>query len=213
MALVSLKLFLPEVLPDCPGAPELVAVNAIRNACIEFCRRSLLITEIQTAQPYTAGTQQYSLAPLSSEQQLVKAMSVTLDDSNTVYPFRLDDVVGVAPDWQVKQGGVQGFIQPSPTELLFVRVPDTSGTFVPVVATAPTRVCTTVDNRLYDLYLETVKLGALARLKAVVNSSFSDPSGAAIYAQQFLMGVNAAVVEKNMESSRALLRVEPRPFV
>ena len=37
MATTAFTAWLPEVLPNVPTCPDVLAVNAIRNACIEFC--------------------------------------------------------------------------------------------------------------------------------------------------------------------------------
>ena len=40
MTAVSYEVFLPEVMPYVHDVPEIVAVQAIRNACIEFCEET-----------------------------------------------------------------------------------------------------------------------------------------------------------------------------
>ena len=43
--MVSLETFLPLIRGRLPGCPDLILVDAIRDACIEFCQRTQLLTE------------------------------------------------------------------------------------------------------------------------------------------------------------------------
>ena len=45
MTAVSYEVFLPEVMPYVHDVPEIVAVQAIRNACIEFCEKTHYLQE------------------------------------------------------------------------------------------------------------------------------------------------------------------------
>ena len=45
MTAVSYEVFLPEVMPYVQDVPEVVAVQAIRNACIEFCEETHYLQE------------------------------------------------------------------------------------------------------------------------------------------------------------------------
>ena len=45
MTAVSYEVFLPEVMPYVHDVPEIVAVQAIRNACIEFCEETHYLQE------------------------------------------------------------------------------------------------------------------------------------------------------------------------
>ena len=41
----SLEVFLPMVRGRLPGCPESILADAVRDACIEFCKRTRLLTE------------------------------------------------------------------------------------------------------------------------------------------------------------------------
>ena len=212
MASVTFDQFLPEIQPEVPGVPYPVVINAIRNACFDFCRRSLVWNEFQSQKAYTQGTAEYVLTPATGAQ-IVQVLSLIIDDGRLIPPGSTDETVQARPQWRTQEGLVEWFIQPSPGVVHFVAVPNGSGTFVPQVAYAPARDASSVDASLYDLYLEDIKYGALWKLKSIVGEPWADPAGAAYYADLFNRGIGRAVSERTRNNSRASLRVAPTPFV
>lgn len=212
MASVSLDSFLPEVLPECAGVPYPVAINAIRNACFDFCKESNYWNVFQSATAYSANTATYTLtAP--TDTQIVSVLGITLDDKQTIAPTSLEDIPLLRPAWATATGNIETYVQPEPKVITFVAVPDVSGTFVPSVAYAPSRTATTVDDRIFNLHLETIKHGALWKLKAMSGQPWTDPAGASVHEKQFWIGTGAATIERNRGNSRALMRVAPRSFL
>ena len=212
MATVTLEQFLPEVLLEAPGVPHPVALNALRNACYDFCRDSLLWNETQAAVPFFAGGATYTL-DTSADAQVIAVLSLNINEQYAVYPWPMDDVVPSRPGWAVNTGAVEGFVQPQPDTVVLVAVPDADGYFIPTVAYAPSRAATTVDARLYNQYLETIKYGALWKLKMMAGQPWADPAGAAYYEGHFWMGVGAATIDRTRSNSRAALRVTPVKFI
>lgn len=212
MASVALDLFLPEVRPESPGAPAPVALNAIRNACYDFCTKSLLWNEVQDPYAYSAGVAEYQIDAIP-DSQVVSVLLVTINDAFALTPTVLEDLARKRPSWASAQGAIQGFVQPQPDTIRFYAVPSDSGAFTPHVAYAPTRAAATIDARVYNQHLETIKHGALWKLKQMLGKDWSDPGGAAYHEAHFRAGVGAAIVERNRGNSRASLSVEMRPFV
>lgn len=211
MTSVALELFLPEVLLECSGAPEPVVLNAVRNACFDFCRKSLFWRETLDPVSYTRGTAEYPLdAPTGA--QIVKVVFVNLDELRIVYPHTDEDAARENPAYATKQGVLLGFTQPAADVVRLFPVPQEDGYFVPTVACAPLRTATSVDARLYNLYLETIKYGALWKLLSQGNQPWADKASAADYEAKFWMGANAAALEANRGNSRASTRVAPVPF-
>ena len=212
MATVTLEQFLPEVLLEAPGVPNPVAINALRNSCYDFCRDSLLWNETQESIPIIAGTATYQL-DAAMGAQIVAVLSLNINEQYSVLPWPLDAVVAARPAWASASGPVKGFVQPQPDTVTLIAVPDTAGYFVPTVAYAPTRNATSVDERLYNQYLETIKYGALWKLKMMSGQPWADPASASYYEGHFWMGVGAATIDRTRSNSRASIRVTPVPFV
>ena len=212
MASVAFDVFLPEVLLEVDGVPSPVAINAVRNACFDFCRDSQYWTEVQDAQPYDLGVASY-VVTAPSGAQILSVRDCVIDSKKTVYPWALDEVKSARPSWQTYTGLIEGFVTVEPNVVTFISVPDSAGTFVPTVVLAPSRAATTVDAKLYNLHLETIKYGALWKLKSQVGKPWHDPAGAKENESLFLMGVNAATVDRQRTNSSAISRAAPRSFV
>ena len=212
MASVAFDLFLPEVLMEVDAVPTPVAINAIRNACFDFCRDSHYWQEVQDAEVYEANTATYELTAPSGAQ-IVGVRNCVLDEKKTVYPWALDDIVAAQPAWRTRTGIIDGFVTLEPHAVTFIAVPEVAGSFVPTVALAPSRTATTVDARIYNLHLETIKYGALWKLKSQAGKPWSDHGGAKENESLFLMGVNSATIERQRTNSNAVVQVTPRPFL
>ena len=212
MASVTFDQFLPEILPEASGVPYPVAINAVRNACFDFCRKTLIWNEFQDPENYTLGTAEYQVTPASGAQ-VVQVMSITLDDGRTLDPASIDETVKVRPTWRTTVGIIEWFVQSAPDTFRFVSVPNSSGTYTAQVAYAPLRSATSIDASIYNLYLEGIKHGALWKLKSMNNQPWTDPQGAAFSGGMFLQAISAAIAERTRSNSRATLRVTPVQFV
>lgn len=212
MTPVSYDAFLPEVLPECAGIPEPLAINAVRNAAIDFCRRTLIWNEVQDAEVYTAGVGTYDLGGSASATP-VFVFSVNLDENRVIRPRPVDEVVSARPAWATRTGNVEFFMQMDPTTFSMISVPETSGTYRAHVAYAPTRNSGTCNNLLFNAYLETIKAGALYRLKSMPGQPWSDPASAKEYRTLFNVGCSGAIADRLRGISGAILQVEPRGFV
>lgn len=209
---VSFDQFLSEINPECPGVPNPVAINAVRNACFDFCRESLWWNEVQDPYSYSQGVSQYQIdAPNGA--QIAGVLNLNLDEKRVIYPTPTEQVSEALPGWASTQGNIIGFAQPALNTVQLFPVPQENGYFIPMVAYAPSRSATSIDDRIYNLHLETIKYGALWKLKMMAGQPWADPAGAAYYEGHFWMGVNAATVERNRGNTRATMRVAPRPFV
>lgn len=212
MASVLLEKFLPFVVAECMGAPEPTAVDALRNACFDFCRRSLWWTERQDIENYVSGTGEYQLmAPPGAV--IVAVQSVNLDGERVVAPAATEDVDRMIPGGWTSTGPIQTFVQTRPDALQFIPAPNKNGTFACIAAYAPSRTTLSVPEGLFTYYLETIVQGALSKLKRMPGQSWTDPAAAVAYERLFLLGVNAALLERNRGPMRAGMRADPIPFV
>lgn len=211
MSTVALEAFLPEVLPGVEGVSYPLALGAVRNACMEFCRRTLTWADTME-DAYIHGVGEYDLSGPSGSQVL-KALSVVIDGVVPLTPVTLDAVDSWKKDWRTAPGAVTHFVQTSASTLNLIAVPEKDGALVVRVACAPTPKSTQVGAVLFDLYQETIKHGALYRLRSVAGTPWFDPSVAGYHQMEFQRGVSAAIVERNRSNSRASLRVSPVPFV
>lgn len=212
MASVLLEKFLPFVVVECMSAPEPMVVDALRNACFDFCRRSLWWTDRQDADTYASGASEYQLMSPPGAV-IVAVQSLNLDGERALAPSVAEDVDRMFPGGWAGSGPIQAFVQPQPDVIQFIPTPNKSGTYACIVAYAPSRTTLSVPEGLFTYYLETIVQGAISKLKRMPGQAWTDPAAAVAYERLFLLGVNNALLERNRGPVRAGMRVDPVPFV
>lgn len=205
--------FLTEVLPYVPDCPEIVAVNAIRNACIEFCDKSLYwlynhdpVTTIDNVATYELELPDFtaSVAVLDAWHDNLPLVPVGEDTIKKVYPL----------NWPTLMGAPKYLTQQNPNEVILVPYPQTgiAQGLNMIMAIKPTRDSVDIDDSIYENWAEGIGFGARARIHALPNQSFSDPVAAAKYDALFRIEIGKATVTRNRGLSRAVQRVRPPRF-
>jgi hypothetical protein len=214
MSTVSYDLFLPEVMPYIHDTPEFVIINAIRNACIEFCDKSLLWQyehDPITALP-NVNTYEFDLPTGTTTARIMSAwymnlpmMSKSEDDLYRIFPM----------DWRTMVGRPQFYTQNNASEVIIAPAPQILSVagFKFIMALKPTRASTTIDGDIYERWAEHIAFGARARLYDTPNQPYSDPQQAIKYRQWFESAIGEAKVERNRGLNRATIKVRPPRLV
>ena len=205
--------FLPDVLPYVPECPEPVALNAIRNAVIEFCNKSMWLVNEQTVD-LVALQRDYQLT-LPVETELARVQDAWYDhiplkpageeDLKRLYGF----------DWRVVTGRPAYYTQLNPDTIRLCPAPlqDEIGAVDLIVELTPIRASTSCDMTLYERWLEGIACGAKARLMMLPQQSYSDAQAAMVNKALFNTAIGEARIERNRGMTRATLRVRPPKFV
>lgn len=211
---VSYEVFFPEVLPYVHDVPEFVAINAIRNACIEFCDKSLYIQ--YTLDPITieANVSEYSL---DLPKDTVSARVVAGWVGNLPLTFKSEeDLQRIYPlDWRAMGGRPQYLTQKVPWEVIIAPYSDyqmVDGMKL-IIALKPSRDSTTVDRVIFERWVEAIGFGARARLYDTPNQPYYDPTSAAKYRTYFESAIGEAKTERNRGLTRNVTRVRPPRLV
>lgn len=215
----SLELLLPLTVISVLGAPEPLVLQALRFACIEFCRRTEVVQRLQVPTNVVAGTQDY-VVTVPADMELVRVLGaayqgfwltpVAPDDVRSDTALRGADV-GIA---KVLTGAPQFFFQKQSDldTISLYPVPDTSvaGGLLVKAAFCPTTTAATVEDQLVDDWAEGIAAGAVARVQSLAGQAFSaDPTAAR---KVFEMAVSSAKRQKMVGKQAAALRVQPRGF-
>lgn len=217
--MTSLDLFLPFVLPQVPGCTDPLAYDAIRLSCIDFCRRTDIVQRVQAAVNVVAGTQDYAITPpasmavariLAASWQGVWLTNAPPDDVQSDVALRGADI-GAA---KVRTGSPECWFQKTPdvATVSLYPIPDTSltGGLLIKASFSPTLSATTVDDTLYNDWLQEIAAGAIAYLQSMPAQPFTaDPRAAKI---RFELGVGNAKRQKMFGRSTSASRVQPRLF-
>lgn len=214
MSTVSYDLFLPEVMPYVHDTPEFVMINAIRNAAIEFCDKSLYwqyehdpITCLpnQSVYEFDLPNETTTARIMSAWYQNLPMASRNEDEMYKIFPM----------DWRTMVGRPQFYIQNRPSELIIAPSPQILAVngLVILMALKPTRSSTTIDSDIYERWAEHIAFGARARLYDTPNQPYADPQQAVKYRAWFESAIGEAKIDRNRGLNRASVRVRPPRLV
>lgn len=214
MSTTTYESFFPEVLPYVHDVPEFVALNAIRNACIEFCEKSDYLVTTLDPIPLIANISTYDL-DLPTGTQLARIISAWV--GNLPITFKsAEDLQRIYPlDWRQMGGRPQYLTQENPNEIIVVPFCDYSlpDGIKMIVAVKPTRSSTTIDSLVYERWAEHIGFGARARLYDTPNQPYHDPQQAMKFRTWFESAIGEAKMERNRGLTRNTTRVRPPRFV
>lgn len=202
--------FLPEVLPYVHDCPEIVALTAIRNACIEFCDRSMWLIYEHPDVPTQAGEGRYplDLPDFTESARVLEAWH----NEFPLTPYSEDQIRRVYQfDWRSIEGGPRYLTSLTPEEVAVVPMPSEvdAGTLKLIVALRPTRDSVDVDDTVYNRWAEVIGQGARSRIMSITNQPFFDPVAAAQNRMAFALGISEASRERLRGMQRAILHVRP----
>lgn len=215
----ALTEFLPYVLPNVPACPDTLAVQALRSACIEFCRASLLVQEV-TTDTLVKNIPDYAIE-IPTDHVLVKVMGVWCGDK-WLTPTSVENLRsglalrGSTGSETVTTNPPQTYFQKTPTSEEISVYPVPSDTYAEGLAIrsafAPSRSATQVADVLYENWAEEIAWGALARLHAVPEQSFYSVPLAESFRQKFAMALRKASNVARAGQVAAASRVQPIAF-
>lgn len=217
--MAALSKFLTYVLPHVAGCSDPMAEQVIRSACIEFCSKTLIVQELTTSS-LLAGAQDYDI-DVPANSVLVKVLGVLVEDA-WIKPSSIENVRsglalrGATTNTTVATGTPHVYFQKTPTS-------DTISVYpVPAVtvtnglairaAFAPSRSSSTVDDVLFEDWVEDIAAGAVSRLLLMPGQPFSMPAMAGAYRAQFDMGVRSASIQARSGQIAVSSRVQPSHF-
>lgn len=207
MATVKYSDLLPEVLPNLAADPsEPVTVNAIKRACIQFCRESWVWKHLPDPADLAAGETTYDLEVISgadvSAVMNVTANGVPLKNRNTAW---LDTEL---PGWRTTRATPKYYTQVDTQQIILAPVPDINVTagLVMTLAMQPSQRATGIPAWIYNQYLYSLAHGALAYLMLMPGKAWTDKELGASYFKLF----EGAIADARADAESALGRAPVR---
>jgi hypothetical protein len=204
---ISYELFLPHVMPYVPNCFEEQALIAIRNACIDYCRDTLVLQQDIDAIGTAVGENTYGIdAP--SGYGVTQVMSLYYIGRRLERKSELELQRLYTRDWQTVVGAPQVWTQFNLEEVVLAPRPAEAvrGALTGRIAIVPTRASKTIESVLYETYLDDIVAGALSRLKMTPDQPYSDYQGAALYATKFRSATTSTRAFVNGGMNHAPLR-------
>lgn len=207
--------FLPEVMQFCPDVPEHIAINAIRNTCIDFCTKTYY-WQINVAPISVVNGQANYVVPTPADTKLVGIISAYYD-TNLLIPQPPDTLANIyrMGDWQQVQGSPQYFTQIIKPEIVLVPYPyeDQANILSIRAAIAPTRDSEEVTSELYENFLDEISNGARAILYGTPGQPYFDRVSAKDAERVYRAGVSNTRIAMNKGLTRTSNRAEFQRFV
>lgn len=214
--MTSYDAFLPRVLIDAYGCPEIVAIQAIRDSVIEFCVRSNFIQRDHDPITATAGVSDYDLEPPNG-QLVIKILKCW---------FRTSELSPIAPDYVNTPAFYNSEIPENApllaTPLSFTQKDERTFSIYPIpkdtvvsgltlrVSLKPTRSSTFCEDSLYEDYAEAIAHGALSKLLASPGKAYLNVGAAGMHGTAFTSGINDARQRASRGHVRSGMQVRMR---
>jgi hypothetical protein len=215
MTAVSYEVFLPEVMPYVHDVPEVVATQAVRNACIQFCEETHYLQE--SLDPITGiiNVGEYDLDANDSNYKVVEIMQAYYGDQLLI-PKAQEELNQIyrTSNWEDLKGNPYYYFRPRASVIRLVTKPIiTEANKLKVkAAIAPKRTSTTVDDELFERFLEYIAHGARARVYNTPNQPYYDPRTAMEYTKRFNDEMAEVRTRVYKGLTRAAARIEFQRF-
>jgi hypothetical protein len=202
-----------EVLTDIAGCGSDVAKNAIRNAAIEFCDRSTVWRVDHDPIDALLNTGSYIWAPPANTkvalpiavwfngQPLDPMPAHELDRLYTYWPSE----VGTAPRYFVQQQLETLIVVPAPNAALAQAIKAK-------VALKPTRASASIDDQIWEKYLEHIACGARGKLRMMRKKPWSDLELGAAELAKFSQYIGEAKLAADRGFVRSRSRIRAHYF-
>lgn len=206
--------FLSGILIDVPGCPDLLVEREVRNAAIEFCRRSFAWRQQLDPIAVTANVGTYSLESPMMEARVVKIYSAILTTLSAdpaiaapsvkkLHSKTVQDLDSACPGWRLSQSPSASshiaettfFTQESADTILLAGMPVVDGTLQILGALVPLRTASGMDSWVSEQYYEAICHGAKARLMAIPHKPWSEPNLSVWHTGEFDKAISGANVE------------------
>jgi hypothetical protein len=205
----ALSSFVTRVTPYVNGAPQPLIEQAVVDAAISFCEDSLAMREIQTTTATVATQASYTL-PGATDQEVCRVLNVWVN--NRWIPPASADSVDYSDARSSQPTGYYTTRVNSVMKLVLVPIPDAVYSLQVEVAYRPLRTATTLQDEIFNQWVDAITKGASGRLMQIPGQSYSDSSTAAtnlVIAKSIAMKAKADAVVGRVQTSRA---VRSRPF-
>lgn len=211
-----------EVLVDVAGVPQPVALNAIRNAAIEFCEKSGVWVADADPLSSIANVAAYQFEPENSTEVVgvvqawyngVKITQVTaahLDDELSSGSSQF--LAGIP--WADQKGVPEHYLIERPDEFILAPYPTEAipGAIKMKVSLKPSRTATSMERWVLDKYFETLAHGAKGKLFAMPMKPWSNSGLSDYHKSEFDHGIaSASFMTSNTQKLPAMVS-DPSPI-
>jgi len=188
------------VLPECPGVSQEMATYHIKQAAIDFFRKSKAWVVDQGPMSVSGGSNTYDWEP-PTETEVERPLKVWFNKSAITGKSRnwLSAKYG---DFMQAEGIPEHYCQDTQDQIILVPGPNSTApaALTAKIAVRPTQAAAGIDPVYFGRYFDAIASGAKARLMRMGKKPWSDPALSTFYQAEFDSAVDKAL----LESSRGL---------
>ena len=207
----ALSAFYPRILPYLPGCSEPMVDQVLVNSAIEFAEASLTIRQNLDQFNTVIGLSSYDLDPPTAQHDINRVMGVTVNGKEL--NAGLFEVI--RNDLPTAHAMPRGFYTDRTDNTFTLRLsppPDKAYPVVVAVTLRPARGATQLDDDMYNIWIDPIVSGAIARAMQIPDQPFTNYARA----QELLDAASRMTVSSRIESNyglvRGSMRVRSRPF-
>jgi len=204
---------MPYLIPLVPNCSEPAAVQALRNACIDFTKGSMCLQGQLDPMSVAKDVAEYDI-DVPKNTRLTQMISLYYLGS--LLPRKsLSYIVGATGrDWAALRGPPTMYTQFAPDTVTLIRCPGESiaNALTGTYAYVPTRSSTTCDEVMLERYAEAIARGAASKLMQIPNEPFSNLQMAMMYHRQFTADIANELGAINQGQNRASISVHFRRY-
>ncbi|MBV30867.1 MAG: hypothetical protein CL504_09550 [Actinobacteria bacterium] len=202
--------FTDHVRQECQGVPGFMVERAVRDAAIEFCKRTgVYIPEAEEIVIY-AGVNDYELSlPSGTELNYITDIFANKTRLKPVsYPELLhkigDGIERATPAYYSQRDNNSFFLAPIPAVKDTIRV---------LFSLKPSSTATSIPDTIGKEHREAITEGALFRLQMMPNQPFTNPNLAAAKKQLFDREIGKTVRQVKFGFSGGNITIRKREFI
>lgn len=197
----SFSAFFPRIMPYLPGCSEPLVAQSLLNAAIEFCEATNVLR--QNLDPFNTvvGQVQYDLDPPSSQHNICRVMSVNVDGKE-MSPGMAEVIRNDLPTQNSMPRGFYTDRTDSSFTLMLSPPPDKIYPVIVNVALRPAITATQLEDDLYNIWIDPLVNGAIARCMMVPDQPFTNYP----MAQQLLKTAESQTTNSRIEGNYGLIR-------
>ena len=209
----SLEELLRFCVPELPGAPDSIIVNALNDASTKLCRESgCWNTWVDV--PLISGQSEYAITPPETYSR-VFTIRKALFNGREFRPTPADQLVAVNPAMFEQTGTPTTYWISSINNISVLPIPsqtDEGRTIKLRVTWTPTSRSSTFDSELMERYMDALVSGAKSKLMRQPGQTWSNPQLSAYYEQQQVIEVGKARIDQMHDMTVGSLKTTPRAF-
>ena len=214
----SLDVFLSRLIPRVPGCPDVLAKQALVDSAIEFCEETQITQATVAPMNVVANQAAYTLV-LPAQQAISCTLKAWYNDVQ-LYPISATNIdsilayVSSAGSATVETGIPNSFYELSPGVIAVYPVPlaSVATSLSARVATKPTRAADSLEDILYNDWVDGICAGAAQRICSIPSMPFTSAMQAQAEKLQFWSAVSSASALSRRGRLRVSQSVRPRSF-